>query len=57
MAKDSNPFATVEMRNYFAKFGREGGKLRASRMTPEERTKSAQKAAEARWGKKKKEKP
>ena len=45
-----------EIRDYFAKFGREGGKLRAKRMTPAARKKSAQKAAAARWSKQKKEK-
>jgi len=29
--------------------GRKGGKVRASRMTPEERSEAARKAAEARW--------
>jgi hypothetical protein len=29
--------------------GRKGGKVRASRMTPEERSLAAKKAAEARW--------
>jgi len=29
--------------------GRKGGKARASRMTPEERSLAAKKAAEARW--------
>ena len=31
--------------------GLKGGKARAERMTPEERSESARKAAEARWGK------
>ena len=30
--------------------GRKGGKIRASRMTAEERSDSARKAAKARWG-------
>jgi hypothetical protein len=34
------------------KGGLKGGKARAAKMTPEERAKSARKAAEARWGKK-----
>ena len=29
--------------------GRKGGKVRASRMSPEERSRAARKAAEARW--------
>ena len=33
------------------KGGREGGKVRASRMTPEARSQSASNAAKARWGK------
>lgn len=30
--------------------GRKGGKARAERMTPEERSESARRAARARWG-------
>lgn len=33
------------------KGGLKGGKARAERMTPEERSRSARKAAAARWGK------
>jgi hypothetical protein len=36
--------------------GAKGGKTRAARLTPEERTSSARKAALARWAKVKKEK-
>jgi hypothetical protein len=43
-----------EIRSYFAKFGREGGKLRAAKLTPKQRKESAQKAARARWATKKK---
>lgn len=32
------------------KGGEKGGKVRASRMTPEERSEAARKAAKARWG-------
>jgi hypothetical protein len=39
-----------------ASLGKLGGKARAKNLTPEERTKSARKAATVRWGKKK-EKP
>jgi hypothetical protein len=40
-----------EIRDYFAKFGKEGGKTRARNMTPEQRSESARKAVEARWAK------
>lgn len=43
------------IREYFAKFGRQGGKIRAKRMTPEQRKEVARKAAQARWAKKQKE--
>ena len=33
-----------------AEAGRKGGKARASRLTPEERSESARRAARARWG-------
>lgn len=33
------------------KGGLKGGKARAAKMTPEERSEAARKAAEARWGK------
>jgi len=42
------------LREYFAKFGRRGGKIRAKKLTAEQRTASAKKAAAARWSKKKK---
>jgi hypothetical protein len=45
-----------EIRNYFAKFGREGGKARAAKLTPKQRKDSARRAAAARWSKVKKEK-
>jgi hypothetical protein len=41
----------AEIRDYFAKFGKEGGKTRAKNMTPEERSAAARKAVEARWAK------
>ena len=34
--------------------GKKGGKARAAKMTPEERSESARKAAKARWDKKRK---
>jgi hypothetical protein len=43
-----------EIREYFAKFGRKGGKLAAKKMTPEERSESARRASLARWAKAKK---
>jgi len=46
-----------EIREIFAKHGRKGGKAAARQMTPEQRKESARKAAQARWGKKKPEKP
>lgn len=42
-----------EIRDYFAKFGKQGGKARAENMTPEQRKESARKAAKARWAKEK----
>lgn len=47
----------AEIRDYFAKFGKQGGKARAKNMTPEQRKESARRASEARWGKKKKSLP
>ncbi len=42
-----------EIRDYFAKFGRKGGKATAKKMTPEERTEKMRRAAQARWAKEK----
>lgn len=42
----------AEIRNYFAKFGKQGGKMRAKNMTPEQRKEASRKAAKARWDKK-----
>ena len=42
-----------EIREYFAKFGRKGGKATAKKMTPEERTEKMRRAAQARWAKEK----
>lgn len=44
----------AEIRDYFAKFGKQGGKARAKNMTPEQRKQAARKAVEARWSKAKK---
>lgn len=47
-----------EIREHFAKFGRQGGKASAKKLTAEERKESARRAAQARWAKhKKKKKP
>ena len=40
-----------ELTKYFAKFGRQGGKARARKLTPEQRKAGAKKAAQARWAK------
>jgi len=40
-----------EIRDYFAKFGKQGGNTRAKNMTPQERAESARKASQARWAK------
>jgi hypothetical protein len=45
-----------EISEYFAKFGRKGGKTTASKMTPEERIEKMRKAAVARWAKQRQEK-
>jgi hypothetical protein len=46
-----------DIRDFFVKMGRKGGKLggsvRAANMTAEERSESARKAVQARWAKKK----
>ncbi len=43
-----------EIRDYFAKFGKQGGKARAQKLSKEERAEIARKAAQARWVKAKK---
>jgi hypothetical protein len=43
-----------DLTKYFAKFGKQGGKIRAKKLTPEQRKESARKAAQARWAKQKK---
>lgn len=48
MPEEKNP-AAVELGR---RGGLKGGKARASKMTPEERSESARKAAKARWAKK-----
>jgi hypothetical protein len=40
-----------EIRKYFGKFGKQGGKARASNLTPARRKAIARKAAKARWAK------
>jgi hypothetical protein len=39
------------VREYFAEFGKQGGKKRAANMTPEQRSEAARKAVLARWSK------
>ena len=46
-AKKKNPAAVALGR----KGGKKGGKARAAKMTPEERSESARKAVQARWAK------
>jgi len=41
----------AELREYFSRMGRKGGKARASRQTPEQRKAQARKAIQARWAK------
>jgi hypothetical protein len=43
-----------EIRDYFAKFGKEGGQTRAKNMTAQQRADAARKAVEARWAKRRK---
>jgi hypothetical protein len=43
-----------KIRDYFAKFGKEGGKTRARNMTAQQRADAARKAVEARWAKRRK---
>ena len=47
------PKLPPELREYFSKIGKKGaakgGKTRAVNLTPEERSESARKAAQARW--------
>jgi hypothetical protein len=40
-----------DIRQYFAKFGKQGGKARARKLTPEQRSEAARKAVRARWAK------
>lgn len=40
--------------SYASQFARKGGKARAKKLTPEQRTESARKAVEARWEKQRK---
>jgi hypothetical protein len=43
----------ADIREYFARFGKQGGKTRAKNMTPEQRKEAARRASAARWSKKK----
>jgi hypothetical protein len=40
-----------EIRDYFAKFGKQGGKATARNRTAEQRSEAARKAVQARWAK------
>lgn len=51
MSEEKNP-AAVELGR---RGGKKGGPARAAKMTPEERSESARKAARARWDKKRRE--
>jgi len=51
MTEEKNP-AAVELGR---RGGLKGGKARAAKLTPEERSESARKAAKARWAKKQRE--
>ena len=44
-----------EIRDYFAKFGKQGGLTRARNMTAAQRAAAARKASEARWAKEEKQ--
>ena len=44
-----------EIREYFRRQGRVGGKTRARNLTPEERSEGARRAVQARWAKRKTE--
>lgn len=43
-----------EIRDAFAKMGRKGGKVRAGKLTPEQRIAAASHAARTRWAKREK---
>jgi len=43
----------VKKNPHAAALGKKGGKARAAKLTPEERSKAARKAVQARWAKKK----
>ena len=49
---EPTPPTPDQLSAYFAKIGRKGGKARLQRMTPEERTRIAKKAVQAREAKK-----
>jgi hypothetical protein len=44
-----------EVREFFRRQGRIGGKTRAQNLTPEERSEGARRAVEARWARRKAE--
>jgi hypothetical protein len=45
--------SSKEIKQYLAKLGKKGGRATAQKLTPEQRTASARKAAQARWAKQK----
>ena len=48
---------TPALSDYLSQIGRKGGKARLETMTEDQRKESARKAAQARWGKRKKQMP
>jgi hypothetical protein len=51
-AKPKPPELPKEVLEFFAAWGKTGGKKAATTLSPEERKARAKKAAQARWGKK-----
>ena len=46
--------ADSSIREYLSKLGKKGAEATNAKLTPEQRSKAAKKAAKARWGKKRK---
>ncbi len=46
--------AEESVREYLSKLGKRGGQARAENLTPQQRKRSARKAAQARWSRSKK---
>jgi len=51
---ESVPMSTKEIRDYLRKIGRKGAQVTNRKLTPQQRTESARRAAQARWAKAKK---